>query len=148
MWGKQAMSPLIATVLLIAFAVALGAMIMNWSAGAVSEEKTVSCEPLTIALQETICASGNDLTMIMRNDGDVKIDGVELVLNNKAEELDLTLRIKDSSMVATEKIERTTTAIVPNLDTTASLNPMLRNENGELVSCPKQGVTQNKLVSC
>ena len=37
MMDKKALSPLIATVLLVAFAVALGAVVMSWTAGAPEE---------------------------------------------------------------------------------------------------------------
>ena len=39
--SKRALSPLIATVMLIAFAVALGAVVMNWGKGYI-EESTIS----------------------------------------------------------------------------------------------------------
>jgi len=37
MRGKKALSPLIATVLLVAFAVALGAVVMSWTSGSGDE---------------------------------------------------------------------------------------------------------------
>ncbi len=51
--GKRGVSPLIATVLLIAFAVALGAVIMNWGRGFV-QERTSDVEKTTKI--ETGCA--------------------------------------------------------------------------------------------
>lgn len=39
--NKKAISPLIATLLLVAFAVALGAVVMNWSQGIESHEEEV-----------------------------------------------------------------------------------------------------------
>jgi len=44
MKSKKAVSPLIATVLLIAFAVALGAVVMNWGRGYVEETATFAKE--------------------------------------------------------------------------------------------------------
>ncbi len=51
--GKKGVSPLIATVLLIAFAVALGAVIMNWGRGFV-QDRTADVEKTTKI--ETGCA--------------------------------------------------------------------------------------------
>src|SRR3989344_3348060 len=51
--GKKGVSPLIATVLLIAFAVALGAVIMNWGRGFV-QERTADVDKTTKI--ETGCA--------------------------------------------------------------------------------------------
>src|SRR3989338_2966243 len=51
--GKRGVSPLIATVLLIAFAVALGAVIINWGRGFV-QERTSDVEKTTKI--ETGCA--------------------------------------------------------------------------------------------
>ncbi|MBU0666162.1 MAG: archaellin/type IV pilin N-terminal domain-containing protein [Nanoarchaeota archaeon] len=43
--NKRGMSPIIATILLIAFAVAIGAMIMNWSSGIGDEEADCTTIP-------------------------------------------------------------------------------------------------------
>lgn len=45
LFNKKGVSPLIATVLLIAFAVSIGAVIMNWGKSALEEEEEVAEEP-------------------------------------------------------------------------------------------------------
>ena len=57
--GKRGVSPLVATILLIAFAVALGAVIMQFGEAAVRG----ICGS-NIQLQATACASGTDTTTI------------------------------------------------------------------------------------
>lgn len=148
--GKRGMSPLIATVLLIAFAVALGAMIMNWSSGVSSEDGAlgVDCSGIAINLEQPICADENELTMNVRNTGTENIAGLELRLLNEAEDLDLSLRVKESSLIQSEAITRIVTAIVPNLDTIVEVNPLLRNEEGDLVACEPAGLIQDRLISC
>ncbi|MBS3158744.1 hypothetical protein J4206_05650 [Candidatus Woesearchaeota archaeon] len=48
--GKRGISPLIATVLLVAFAVALGAVVMNWAKG-VEEAETSGGESVASSVQ-------------------------------------------------------------------------------------------------
>ncbi len=62
MINKRGISPIVATVLLIAFAVALGAMIMNWSRSLVEEE--ASCEDLVITLKTPLCKMENKVIPI------------------------------------------------------------------------------------
>ena len=51
MLGKKGMSPLVVTILLIAFAVALGTMIMNWSSG-VASASDFKCEDMLLEVQK------------------------------------------------------------------------------------------------
>ncbi|MBD3209574.1 hypothetical protein GF367_04130 [Candidatus Woesearchaeota archaeon] len=89
MRNKKGMSPLIATVLLIAFAVALGAMIMNWSTDIeepISKTQTTSSDPCSgvrLALAEvggspTFCYQGGAIKFIVVNEGSKEISGVQL----------------------------------------------------------------------
>jgi len=57
--GKRGISPLIATVLLVAFAVSLGAVVMNWASGADEAETELAAPsgcivsaPITEPLQQ------------------------------------------------------------------------------------------------
>jgi flagellin-like protein len=59
--NKRGMSPIIATILLIAFAVAIGAMIMNWSAGITEDEVDCSSLPSDIINQDGFCKMQNKL---------------------------------------------------------------------------------------
>ncbi|MBT5021987.1 hypothetical protein HOK51_00910 [Candidatus Woesearchaeota archaeon] len=69
---KKGVSPLIATVLLIAFAVALGAVVMNWGRGYVEDTAETAKERSDA---ELVCASEIDL-------GVVAIDGITQVCYN------------------------------------------------------------------
>lgn len=60
-YNKKAVSPLIATVLLIAFAVALGAVVMNWGKGYI-EGQTLEAEEKSSA--ETMCSIDVDLELV------------------------------------------------------------------------------------
>jgi flagellin-like protein len=148
--GKRAMSPLIATVLLIAFAVALGAMIMNWSSGVSASDRVeaANCEGVAINLEEAMCLQDSQVTVQVRNTGDARIDALEIVFINEAEDLDLRLRIPDSSLIKSEAMERIVKTITNSLDTQVELNPLVLNADGELVACEPAGLIQDRLVSC
>lgn len=74
---KKGVSPLIATVLLIAFAVALGAVVMNWSHSLVTPEEKgkEACPDIKLFVEtdsegnDKICQEGDVLEAVMRNDG-------------------------------------------------------------------------------
>jgi len=75
--SKKAVSPLIATVLLIAFAIALGAVVMNWGRGYIEAE---AVEDETIAEGETDpCAADISLKLLMLGDKkDLCFDGTSI----------------------------------------------------------------------
>ncbi|MBU2561791.1 MAG: hypothetical protein KKD17_05835 [Nanoarchaeota archaeon] len=72
--SRRAVSPLIATVLLIAFAVALGAVVMNWGRGYVEDTANIARERSDI---EVKCASEVDVSI-------VDIDSVPQVCYNSS----------------------------------------------------------------
>ncbi|NQU98883.1 hypothetical protein HQ533_05440 [Candidatus Woesearchaeota archaeon] len=53
--NKRGLSPIIATILLIAFAVAIGAMIMSWTAGIVKEAPECGDLPEEIIKSSAFC---------------------------------------------------------------------------------------------
>ena len=59
--SNKAVSPLIATVLLIAFAVALGAVVMNWGRGYVEDTANIARERSDT---EVKCASDVDVSIV------------------------------------------------------------------------------------
>lgn len=65
---KRGMSPLIATVLLIAFAVALGAMIINLSSK--FGEQGPDCSGIRMVVDPYICYTENNIRLSVRNLGD------------------------------------------------------------------------------
>jgi len=80
MLNKKGMSPLIVTILLIAFAVALGTMIMNWSSDNVIATP-VSCESTNLVFQQAfdedvLCFNEETgkLHVAIKNDGSSAMD--------------------------------------------------------------------------
>jgi len=85
MINKRAVSPLIATVLLIAFAVALGAIVMNWGRGYVedtqdfareSSEGQLTCSSdvqMDFTILDVNVTDDDELTVTVRSDGGTDI---------------------------------------------------------------------------
>jgi flagellin-like protein len=66
MFGKKGVSPLIATVLLIAFSVALGAVVMTYS-GSLGECGSVYIELVEKGGEPEVCLDGYDLIFTLEN---------------------------------------------------------------------------------
>ena len=97
--SKKGISPLIATVLLIAFAVALGAVVMNVSAGLIKEQtKTPSADCSTLALdiftvreKPQVCFADKVITYRLTNNGAQKISDVKVQIVGEREVVQGTL---------------------------------------------------------
>jgi hypothetical protein len=76
------MSPLLVTIFLVAFAVALGAMVMSWGSNAGTRDssscKDVEISPQVVSGSELICydASGGKVKVVISNTGGVALDAV------------------------------------------------------------------------
>lgn len=94
MSGKKGMSPLIATILLMAFAVALGAVIMNWSTSI--PEGGPDCSEVRLNVNN-FCTQNNELHINLRNVGTVDLSEITLSVVDAQIEID-ALKIQDSRL--------------------------------------------------
>ena len=143
--SKKAISPLIATVLLIAFAVALGAMVMNWSSNLLSESSLEGvCEKAKISLVGKFCWKQNTVNMEVLNSGSTEI--AELVLQASSIAVDNEIHIKDSKLglnlrfareIPFSRIDGAQYAIVPSVG-----SPDYK------VLCEKQAIKLDRLEDC
>jgi len=101
-WGKKGITPLMATLLLISFAVALGVVIMNF--GRAQVESGAECS-ISIDLQfskvggeEQFCLdrSSNQLFLIVENGVNINIEG--LVVNIIGTEATVTHELNDAQI--------------------------------------------------
>jgi flagellin-like protein len=91
--NRRAVSPLVATVLLIAFSVALGAVVMSWGEGYIeskapfvqgSGEVGNTCGSAGISIisvkdMPQVCARGDEMDLFLRN-GNVDITGIKALV--------------------------------------------------------------------
>ncbi|MBR9690381.1 hypothetical protein GOV08_01725 [Candidatus Woesearchaeota archaeon] len=102
---KKAVSPLIATVLLIAFAVALGAVVMNWGKDYVEttakdagdkSNLELSCQrDIDLGVKEIgntpkICYGSNYLEVMLENNGRTKIEGMRFIMFDSSDSINIT----------------------------------------------------------
>jgi flagellin-like protein len=153
--NKKAVSPLIATVLLIAFAVALGALVMNWGKTYTEEQMsyttTKSNEELECELNVELdikeidgqpqifySSSSNTLTFILENKGRKDIDSIRIRITGQDGNDINTTDITDSKIEAgglyRGSVEYTDNNIdqiefIPKLNTTGSTEPTLCTRN-------------------
>lgn len=120
------MSPLIATVLLIAFAVALGAMIMNWEPGGLG-----GCSDLQLA-SEQFCFDGEAIRVGILNSGDGSAMKLSIKLANGV------VDIPDSALGANQRLERRVSLLAPvEVGSMASIVATIE-QGGEEVTCQPQ----------
>jgi flagellin-like protein len=144
--SKKAMSPLIATVLLIAFAVALGAMIMNWSAGMEPshEPKQDYCKDISITTSQSVCHDGTGIRFNVKNDGQETIDGLLVRLSTPQTDTDLKIK---QTLLPQERLEISQPALNPGDDTEVIFIPLSEHDS-VLHECIQGGFNQNKLPQC
>ena len=145
--SKRGMSPLIATVLLIAFAVAMGVMIMNWSAGieGEGEESQDFCNSISITTQKVACFKDNKISFNIVNNGETKVDG--LLLSSLADGTSIDIKVKDSSLIKGETLSKDVPFLYTGGTVELEFVPLVVNE-GEIVECRKGGFAQSELPTC
>lgn len=80
------MSPLVSTIILIGFAIALGGVVMSWGKGGYATEKPViECEQASLSLvsygeNRGICAKEGKLYFTIQNNGETGLDGIKVSL--------------------------------------------------------------------
>ena len=148
--GKKGISPLIATVLLIAFAVSIGVLIMTWGNNAYS---TVGdCNLTRIAIQTRVnqsifCydRSNNKIIIAAKNTGEVDIEALKIMTtgeDNAVEEsviADSKIKI-GSAMSKTVDFGRTD-------NFKAELIPIIMY-SGQQRACINQEITADPLPDC
>ncbi len=77
--NKKGVSPLIATIFLMAFAVGLGAVVMQFSEGLIGgDEKTACGADFDMVITKICMKSTKDLQFTAKNNGNIEINGVQV----------------------------------------------------------------------
>jgi flagellin-like protein len=150
---KKAVSPLIATVLLIAFAVALGAFIMNWgkiftrdqiSDAELRSDRELECgldvglEIYKINGESQLYYSGGNITFMLKNPGTKNIDSIRIVVigqnNTDINVTDIPNSSIEAGGVFKGSVEYASDDVdqvefIPYLNTTGSSTPSLCTGN-------------------
>src|SRR3990170_7887625 len=81
---KKAMSPLISTIALIGFAIALGGIVMGWGERNYGPDEKKGCDAASVKLiaygdYEGACTSAEGIKFTIQNDGQVALEGIKVI---------------------------------------------------------------------
>ncbi|MCF7872132.1 hypothetical protein K9L97_03795 [Candidatus Woesearchaeota archaeon] len=150
MLNKRGVSPLIVTIVLIAFAVALGTMIMSWGSNAV--QNRADCSDVEIEFQkfqgkDMICFDINNskLNIILKNSGNAKLEYVMyryIKPNFRTSEQ----RLANSDLAKAQLFEGSV-GYEGSEDARVEFIPAIKiGDNVEL--CPDKGLVVEQLAKC
>lgn len=151
MLNKKGMSPLLLTIILIAFAVALGTMVMSWGSNKLYEPKE-SCDKVELTVQQ---AFGKDLICFNEATGKLKVV-IKNTGQGRASNLiyrkinpDLTIRdvVLPSSALDPGKVYE---AEIPHQKTEkvhVEIMPQVNNEGEEKI-CDEKAIIRENIPSC
>ncbi|MBS3132308.1 hypothetical protein J4212_07800 [Candidatus Woesearchaeota archaeon] len=158
---KKGVSPLIATVLLISFAVALGAVVMNWGRNIDPSQADEKCIGVKIAIDSSsgydACYRGLDADGLVffsvENTGSVDLEGlgVWIVGSKSTKFLDFNnIKIKQGQVLNLEK--RDEQIVSYDFATYGSIRqmqliPKIKSE-ASIDVCPKATVKAENIVRC
>jgi flagellin-like protein len=141
--AKKGMSPLIATMLLIAFAVALGAMIMNLPFFDTSKPSGPDCSRVALELYPYLCYADNMIKISVRNTGEI-IDGLTLKWTDDAGP---GQRDIPDSQLGTDAVLKKDIPFPKSGKTSISLVPTIEYR-GQLTPCPEPAMQFEDVPNC
>lgn len=139
---KKGMSPLIATVLLIAFAVALGAMIMNWSSS-IGESSGPDCSAITMIINPFLCYADNLIKISIKNTGEA-VEAVSVKISDANIETDVLLK---NSKLSKGGVLRREIPFVKTTKTYVGLVPSVKYKD-QTTPCPDPIIEIADLPEC
>jgi len=140
---KKGMSPLIATVLLIAFAVALGAMIMNWSSSLGEDNSGPDCSTISFIISPYLCYAENMIKMSVKTDKAVESVTVRVIDQNIQNDISL----KNSKLPPGGVLQKDISYVKPEGKTYIGLIPSIKHKN-EIVPCENPVYELGDLPKC
>jgi hypothetical protein len=137
------MSPLIATVLLMAFAVALGGMIMNYTSD-LDAGGGEDCKKVDLQTSQ-FCYDGEKIQVSTRNKGEVVVGGLALLISTP-DAGSFTIDIPDSRLAEGGSVSK---AVPFSVDDSTGVSLMAAVEsNGGLFECNEPSLSKKPLPSC
>ena len=157
-FNKRGVSPLIATVLLISFAIALGAVVMNWGRNLDISKPGDECASVAIKIRETanyqVCYSGSGknsyINSIIDNVGNIDIDGMGIwIVGEKGTKL---LDSNEFSIKKNTLLDIKEKSVGYDFDEYGSIKhvqfiPKVKIEDS-IEICPKNSVKADKIAIC
>jgi len=156
-WKKRGVSPLIATVLLISFAVALATVVLNWGKNFEIIGEEDKCSGVSLTVRPTnyeVCSGGSGkdsyINFIIDNTGSSDISGLRIfIVGDKGTEFHdfNTLKINKG-----ELLDIKDQSISYDFETYGNIRKVQFTPkitvNDEIESCPKNEITADKIGVC
>ncbi len=150
--NKRAITPLMATFLLISLAIALGVVIMNFGRAEVQKRVECSVENLGLAFVDIegvkqVCMDKNTqiLEMVIENGGVMDIAGLNIDLIG--EEKTATFTILDSALKQSSSAIKKINLSEVGPPRRVKLIPQLEF-SGDILTCPEQAVEASSIPDC
>jgi flagellin-like protein len=167
---KKAVSPLIATVLLLAFSIALGAMVMNFSESSTHEiteevetviDTGIKCSVdlpvriLRVNNEKLVCynrSESKNFEFILENQGDDDVDGIRIFLLDsenqiKTEDIIVSLPAHDTVKynISTATVNDGSSFVSPPIK--ALISPLIKSDEN-LVVCDESRIDLEDIRKC
>lgn len=148
--NKKGVSPLIATILLIGFAVGLGAVVMNWGKSIVEETSFTlgDCSRASLNVDDnTLCYGNNYIQFDLDNIGSVDMEGVTLWITGSKNSYQIDL--PDSNLKRGGHVSK---KVLYDFNTYGNIIqvqfiPKIKSE-GSILPCTKSSLEKSKLRQC
>jgi flagellin-like protein len=141
--NKRGVSPLIATILLISFAVSLGAVIMNLGVNmSTTVCEDVLIEPLVVANQPRFCLSNSTVTFAVSNMGP-DIAGAKVIAIG-----DVVVEKDFLEFTSYHNILGKSFDVNQNTLDAVQVTPIIYDTDGELAYCPSKQIEIIDLKKC
>ncbi len=146
--NKKGISPLISTLLLIFFAIALGLVVMSWGKTSQIQEQPASCEDLSLSLvslpdMPDACYKDGNLRYTIENSGYASVDGLKVfILSDEIERVEQDKFIMPADMEIIDTSYSSQSQIIK-----LKITPWIRT-NGEKEFCSKKGVEIENIGEC
>lgn len=141
---KKGVSPLVATIFLIAFAVGLGAVVMRFSEGLIGSDENPACSADFLLVISKICLNpSNELEFIAENKGKVQIAELKVLIENMDGEG--TIKKISKSISENEKLGKKT-ALSDSMQAVQFI-PLVKEgiaQDAKVSECSIRAVTFNK----
>ena len=156
MIGKRGVSPMVATFLLLALAIGLGVLVMNWGRASLEESARCSVEigmnVIMLNQQPQVCVGGSGehgyVTFILENGAIIDIEKLQIrAIGSKKI---YTRDVPESDIERGNALQKT---MPYNFDLFGEpkqikFTPKIELFSGELISCPEQAIIIEEIRRC
>jgi flagellin-like protein len=149
--NKKGISPLIATVLLISFSVALGTMVM--SIGRQVADTSGECEGVILEIQQlnkkaVLCYDTieSSMNVILKNIGSTEVNGIKMRVIDIDEEIN-EVNISNSKILV-GGIFKKNIPCSNGIGVYVEFIPSVMKESGEIIYCPGKSVSMEGVPVC